>query len=162
MAKFQVGKGLDEYIANLGNLEFRTPEIVGKAIFDGAKIVADQIRANIEALPVQSGPVKRNERREPTQVEKDGMLASLGVAKMQNDGGFYNVKIGMDGYNAAKPTEKYPRGKANAMVARSINAGTTWVNRHPFINQAVNQTKALAEEAMKNRIEQDSAEIMNN
>ena len=45
MAKFQVGKGLDEYIANLGNLEFRTPEIVGKAIFDGAKIVADQIRA---------------------------------------------------------------------------------------------------------------------
>ena len=159
MAKFKVGKGLTEYLEQLGNLSERADGLAGRAIFEGAKIVADQIHANIASLPVQNGPVKNGVRRDPTQVEIDGMLAGLGIAKKQVDGGFINVKIGMDGYNA-HVTDKYPKGHANAMVARTINAGSTWMNRHPFINSAVNATKKKAEEAMKEVIENGIEETM--
>lgn len=152
MAKMTVGKGLDQYLAQLGNLEDRADGLAGRAIYEGAKIVADKVRANIESLPVQEGPVK-GKRRDPYQDEKDGLLAGLGIAKKKVNDGFINVKIGMDGYNS-RVTEKYPKGHPNAMIARSINAGTTFMNRHPFINSAVNSSKAAAEEKMKEIIEE--------
>lgn len=157
MAKFNVGKGLEEYLEKLGNLQDISPGLAGRAIYEGAKIVADQIRANIQALPVQTGPVKG--RRDPYQDEVDGLLAGLGIAKKRVEGGYINVKIGMDGYNS-RVTEKYPKGHPNAMIARSINIGTTFVNRHPFINQAVRSTKAAAEEKMKEVIETGIEETM--
>lgn len=157
MAKFTVGKGLDEYIKQLGDLEFRSDGIAGRAIYEGAKIVTDQIRANIQALPVQNGPVKG--RRDPYQDEIDGMLEGLGIAKKRVEDGYINVKVGMDGYNS-RVTEKYPKGHPNSMIARTINAGSTWMNRHPFINNAVSSTKKAAEEAMKEIIEEGINETM--
>lgn len=159
MAKFQIGKGLDDYIARLGNLEFKAPDVCGMAIYQGAKIVADQIRANIEALPVAESKSTKGGRRNPTQAEKDGMLEGLGVAKKQTDGSFINVKIGMDGYNS-DVTAKYPNGKPNAMIARSIESGTTFMNRIPFISHAVSSTKAAAESAMKDEVDKQIAKIM--
>ena len=159
MAKFQVGTGIDEYIATLGNLEFKAPQVIGKAIYKGADIVADQVRKNIEALPVSDGKSSSQGRRNPTQVEKDGLLAGLGIAKKQNDGGYINVKIGMDGYNA-DVTEKYPKGKPNAMIARSIDGGTTFIRRNPFISSAVRTSKAAAEQAMKDEVDNQISQIM--
>lgn len=143
MAKWIVGKGLDEYLAQLGNLEFESPHICGQAIYQGAAIVANKIRANISALPITKGI---------TQEDKDGLSAGLGIATMKNDGGFYNVKIGMDGYNS--------RGKPNAMIARSIESGTSWHSKHPFIGPAVNATKAAAEEKMKMVVDEKIYAIM--
>ena len=157
MAKMTVGKGLEEYLEKLGNLQEISPGLAGRAIYEGAKIVADQIRSNIQALPVQNGPVKG--RRDPYQDEIDGMLEGLGIAKKKVSDGYVDVKIGMDGYNS-RVTEKYPKGHPNAMIARSINIGTTFVNRHPFITKAVRATKAQAEEKMKEVIEEGIEETM--
>lgn len=159
MAKFQVGKGIDDYIAQLGNLEFKAPGVCGMAIYQGAKIVADQIKANIEALPVSDNKGGNQGRRNPTQTEKDGLIKGLGIAKKQNDGGYINVKIGMDGYNA-DVTEKYPKGKPNAMVARSIESGTTFMRRIPFISNGVRAAKAQAEAAMKDEVDKQISQIM--
>lgn len=152
MAKFTVGKGLDEYIAKLGNLEFQSPHACGMAVFEGAKIIADQVRSNIADLPVSPDKKNTGSRRDPTEVEKQGLLEGLGIAKMQNDGGFYNVKIGMNGYNGDK-TKKYPQGKPNAMIARSIEAGTVFMNRNPFIAKAVRSKRKAAEAAMEKTID---------
>ena len=160
MAKLTVGRGIDDYIAQLGNLEFMTPTVIGRAVYEGAKIVADQVHANIEALPVSSKSGSQG-RRNPTQVEKEGLLEGLGVARMQDDGGYFNVKIGMDGYNA-DATDKYPKGKPNAMVARSIESGSTFMRRNPFISNAVRQTKAAAEEAMREEVDKQISQIMGN
>lgn len=158
MAKLTVGNGLTKYLEQLGNLSDRADGMAGRAIYEGAKIVADQIRANIEGLPVQE-KTRGGLRRDPTQVEKDGLLAGLGVAKKQDDGGFINVKIGMDGYNA-HVTERYPKGHPNAMIARAINAGSTYMNRYPFIDNAVRATKAAAEDAMREVIDEGINDVM--
>lgn len=157
MAKMTIGKGLDEYLSKIGNLEHMSPKIIGFATYEGAKVVADQIRANIQALPTSTSG--GGGRRNPTQVEKAGLLEGLGVAKHQVDGSFYNVKIGMDGYNA-HVTERYPQGHPNAMVARSIEAGTSFMNRIPFISRAVSQTRAAAEDAMREEVDKQIKETM--
>lgn len=158
MAKMTIGKGMDEYLAKLGNLEFAAPGLVGQAIYEGAKIVTDQVRAEIEALPTAESK-RVATPRDPTQVEKDGLLDGLGIATKKNDGGYINVKVGMDGYNTDK-TKKYPRGKPNAMIARSIESGSTVMKRNAFISRAVNKTKKDAEAAMQKVIEEGIEQIM--
>lgn len=157
MAKWTVGKGLDEYLAQLGNLEHMTPTIVGRSVYEGAKIVADQIHANIAALPTgrKSDRIPRN----PTAVEKAGMLAGLGVARHQWDGSFYNVKIGMNGYNNDK-TKMYPNGKPNSMIARSIESGSSVMIRNAFIARAIRSSKAAAEDAMRNECDKQISKTM--
>lgn len=159
MARMTIGTGVDEYIASLDKLKYKVPEIAGKAIYQGAAIVADQIRANIEALPTEEKNSRNRGRREPTQAEKAGLLEGLGVAKKRTENGNVNVKIGMDGYNS-DVTEKYPKGKPNAMIARSIESGTSFTVRHPFISSAVRAKKEAAEEAMRAEVDKQLEEIM--
>ena len=80
------------------------------------------------------------------------MLEGFGIARMQDENGYFNVKVGFDGYNANK-TKKWPNGKPNSMIARSIEGGTSWKPKHPFVAPAVNKTKALAEMAMAAEID---------
>ena len=47
MAKWIVGKGLDNYIAYLQSINAVTDEMIGEAVYDMAKVVADKVRANI-------------------------------------------------------------------------------------------------------------------
>ena len=149
MAKFQVGKGIDEYISQLQNLEFHSDELIGRAIYKGADIVADAIKANIQSLPSSAC----------TDVEKAGLLNGFGIARMQDEGGYFNVKAGFDGYND-DVTKKWPHGKPNSMIARSIEGGTSWKAKHPFIAPAVRSSKDAAEKAMAEEIDKGINETM--
>ena len=142
MAKFQVGKGMDQYLTQLQALERSTEETLGKAIYKGAGIVADAVKKNIQSLPSSVC----------TPAEKAGLLDGFGIAKMQEENGYLQVKIGFDGYNS-NVTKKYPRGKPNSMIARSIEGGTSWKAKHPFIAPAVRSTKDQAERAMAEEID---------
>ena len=149
MAKFQVGSGIDKYTEQLKNLEFAGADIIGAAIYKGADIVADAVKANIQALPASAC----------TDVEKEGLLDGFGIARMKDENGYFNVKVGFDGYNADK-TKKWPNGKPNSMIARSIEGGTSWKARHPFIAPAVKATKDAAEQAMAEEIEKQIEKVM--
>lgn len=149
MAKFQVGPGMDKYLSQLQNLEFQTNEMIGNAIYKGADIVADAIKANIQNLPSSAC----------TETEKAGLLSGFGIAKMQDENGYFNVKAGFDGYNE-DVTKRYPRGKPNSMIARSIEGGTSWKPKHPFIGPAVRATKDQAEQVMAEEIEKQIKSTM--
>lgn len=149
MAKFQVGTGMDKYLSQLQNLEFQTDEMIGNAIYKGADIVADAIKANIQNLPSSAC----------TETEKAGLLSGFGIAKMQDENGYFNVKAGFDGYNE-DVTKRYPRGKPNSMIARSIEGGTSWKPKHPFIGPAVRATKGQAEQVMAEEIEKQIKSTM--
>lgn len=163
MAKYTIGRGLDEYIAQLGNLQRSAKPVIGLSVYEGAKVVADGIRKEIEALPTEAvladSESKKKPRRNPTPVEKEGLLQGLGVAKMTDDRGFLNVKIGMDDYNR-HVTEKWPYGKPNAMIARSIDRGTSFMRRIPFISTATRKTRKQAEAAMQAELDKQIKRIM--
>lgn len=144
MAKFQVGTGIDQYVDQLKNLEFHSEEMMGKAIYKGAGIVADAVKNNIRSLPSAAC----------SKLEKSALIDGMGIAPMRNEGGYYNVKIGFDGYDSVK-TKTFPNGRPISMIARSIEKGTTWRNKSPFVAPAVRTTKDKAEQAMAEEINKE-------
>ena len=121
MAKWIVGKGLDKYIAYLQSLEAATDEVIGKAVYEMAKVVADNVKANMMALPAVSNEAniatyKKGYSR-LSEPEKEGLIEGFGISPMRNDQGYVNVKLGFDGYNSVK-TKKYPNGQPNVLIAR--------------------------------------------
>ena len=159
MAKFIVGKGLDNYITYLQQLNFLTDEIIGEAVYDMAKVVADKVRSNIETLP--AAPKGKTtyyvtETRimsELSEEQKKGLLEGFGVSAMQNGDGYMNVKLGFDGYNSVK-TKKHPNGQPNALIARVTNSGSSYRHKTRFVDKAVSATRKQAEEAGQAKIDE--------
>lgn len=162
MAKWTMGKGLNNYIAYLQSIEAVTDEMIGEAVYDMAKVVADKVRANIEALPAVSNEANIATYREGysrlSEPEKQGLIDSFGVSPMQDDNGYFNVKLGFDGYNSVK-TKKYPKGQPNALIARVTESGSSYREKTPFIRPAVNASKKQAEQAGQMKIDEKIAAI---
>lgn len=88
----------------------------------------------------------------PNAFQKEGLRRSIGIAKMRKEGSFWNVKIGFSGYNKIT-TKTWPSGQPNAMVARSVESGTSWMQKQPFMRKAENSSKVRCEQAMANEID---------
>lgn len=157
MAKWIVGKGLNNYIAYLQSIEAVTDEMIGEAVYDMAKVVADKVRANIEALPAVSNEANIATYREGysrlSEPEKQGLMDGFGVSPLQDDSGYRNVKLGFDGYNSIK-TKKYPQGQPNALIARVTESGSSYREKTPFIRPAVNAARKPAEKAGQAKIDE--------
>ena len=155
--KITVGTGINEYLAQLGNLETMAPQSMGKAIYEGADIVADAIKKGIQSMRVDDSPY--SERVTGIRsIQKEGLLNSLGIAKAATDNGYRNVKIGFDGYNKLT-SQKYPQGQPNAMIARTFEAGNSFTQKQPFVGPAVRASRAQAETKMANVIDDDLRRI---
>lgn len=162
MAKWIVGKGLDNYIAYLQKIDAVTDEAIGEAVYEMAKVVADNVRASIQKLPTVSNEAniatyKKGYSRLSDE-EKQGLLDGFGVSPMQDDSGYINVKLGFDGYNSVK-TKKYPQGQPNALIARVTESGSSYREKTPFIRPAVNASRKQAEAAGREIIDKKIAEI---
>lgn len=152
--------GLSDYELMISRLSKGVDDIAGKAIYAGAGIVADAIKENIKALPIVRG---YGTEKDPlpggvTAPQKAGLIDGMGISPMQDDGGYLNVKIGFDGYNATK-TEKYPQGQPNQLVARGVESGTSWKQKKPFIRPAINASKSRAEAEMARILDQEIEKI---
>lgn len=156
--------GLADYELMLSRLSKGADDIAGKAIYAGAELVADAIRQNIqslEAVPDELG-ARAYQAKDPaplTYSAKDGLLDGLGISRLQDDNGYYNVKIGFDGYNELE-TKKYPHGQPNVLIARSLESGSSIAQKRPFVRPAVNAVKAQAEARMAEVIDREIQKIV--
>lgn len=154
MAKLYINPGIDAYIADLTKLFNDSEEICKRSAYEGARIVADKCRAGIEGLPVRSYSKRSGMVSGVTASQKEGLLAGLGIAHFRNDGGFINVKIGMDGYNSTR-TNQFPNGQPNALIIRSLESGTSFRSRNPVITRATNSAKGAAEAAIQKQMDEE-------
>ena len=157
MAKFQF-RGLEEYAQMLQEIGANTQEICGAGVYAMAEVVTDKIRANLDALPTvdeaEALAAYREQRKTSlTSAQKKGLQASLGISKIENDNGYWNVKVGFDGYNKVK-TRKYPNGQPNALIARATESGSSVREKTPFVRPAVSASQKKALEAAKIKIDQ--------
>lgn len=137
------GNGITDYLQTIKKLEGDVEEVAKKAVYEGTKVVADQVRANIQALPIdEHWGTPEHPRHGVTQYQKRGLLEGFGVASMQNDRGFLNTMVGFDsaGYNE--------KGQPNLMVARATQSGTSFSDKLPFFDEAVRATKTAAKNKM--------------
>lgn len=146
MAKFEV-KGMNEYIAQLQRVGRATEEVVGAAVYAMAGVVADKVRANLQALPTVTNEENKETYKKGysklSDIEKEGLLDGFGISHLQDDNGFKNVKLGFDGYNGVK-TRKYPSGQPNALIARVTESGSPYREKTPFIRTAVSSARSSA------------------
>lgn len=156
MAKFKI-TGLDAAFSDIGVIAKDSEGIAKMCVYDGADIVADAVKRSIEGLPVRdpkADPGHKKKQRGPTQDEKDAMLKGFGIAKMRTGSGSVDTVLGFDGYDG-NPTPKYPNGHAISMIARTIESGSSWLNKTPFLKPAFNSSKAAAEQAMAARFDEE-------
>lgn len=145
--------GIELFANDLIRIDDLTEEAIGRSIFEGAKIMADAVRAELDAIPTDNAfGTEDNKASGITSAQKAGLSASLGIAKMRKSNGSYEVKIGFDGYNTLK-TRKYPSGQPNALIARSLESGTSFRRKIPFISRAFSKANASSNEAMATTFE---------
>jgi len=168
MAKLTVGNGLDKYIEELNKLALNTSQILGKSIYVGAGIVADEVRLNIENIPVSNSP-RRGTQADPidtiTSAQKDGLRLGFGISGMVTRDGITNVKLGFEGYNSqvsttSKKAKWTHTRQANVMIARSVEGGTSFRKKHPFVAPAVRATRKEAEAAMAEQLDKEIKAVM--
>lgn len=133
MATISFKKG-DDYALKLSRLAAQSDEVAKKAIYQGAKVVADKISSGI---PKDTGDLEKSFGITPIERDKDGN---------------WNAKIGFDGYDS--------KGVPNQLKARAIESGTSKIQKRPFVRPAVNATKTKAVEAMKKIIDEETEKIM--
>lgn len=159
MAKLKF-QGLEEYEEKLLKLKNLSKEMIGEAVFDGAAVVADAVKQSIQSIPVDERYASGNATLYGiTSEQKQGLLDGFGIARLQNNNGYMHVKLGFDGYNSVK-TKKYPNGQPNSVIARSVNSGTSFRQRIPFVDNAVNSAKSKAEQAMQEKLDESIKDIM--
>ena len=152
MATIRFSK-LRDYELMLGKIGDASRDICGAAIYEGAKIIADEVKNNLNSLNVTTDELamlkaKKGEPTYITQRAKKGLIKSFGVTPMtQDEDGIYNVKLGFDGYNDVK-TKKWPKGQPNQLIARACESGSSAMIKQPFFREAVQKTKKKAESRM--------------
>lgn len=137
-------EGLDAYMKQMEGLGRDFPKVVNAALFEGAKVVADAVRGEIDGL--------KDSHRHVTDAEIQGLKEGLGVAHFWNENGKTLTKIGFDGYNSYR-TKKFPKGHPNVLVARSIIRGTSWVRPDRFVDRAAKKSRQEAIAAIQERLD---------
>ena len=140
MARFIAAKASEDYVIRLSRLAGADQrEIAGKAIYAAADIVTDEVRRRLQG--VIKGP------------STGDLVASLGIAKMQETQDGYNVKVGFDGYDR--------NGHPNQLKARVLESGSSKQQKRPFMRPAVAATQKQAVQKMGEVIDEEIARIMN-
>lgn len=159
MAKIDF-KGIDEYAKALGILWKDSENIVKKAVYEGADVVANEIKKGLRSIPVdervgtKENPVEGVGRR-----QKADLIDGFGLSPMENKDGYINTKAGFDGYGSIK-TKKYPKGQPLAMLMRSVESGTSFRKKTPVIRKAVMRARKAAEAKMAETVEEEIKKIM--
>ena len=155
--KLTVGKGIDDYVSSLEKLNLATEGQIKMAIYEGAKVVAEEIKKNVRALPVQDTWSEKVTGIK--SIQKKGLEYGFGISKMKVEGGEVNTKLGFDGYNKLK-TKKHPEGQPNAMIARTFESGNSFTKKIPFVAPAVRAKKAEAERIMGETIDKEISKVV--
>jgi len=152
----------EDYALKLSRLAAGSDEIAKKAIYEGAGIIADEVRKGLESVPVDKFRfLKDGEQMHVLSKEqKDDLLGALGVTPIRIEAsGDINAKIGFDGYGS-KPTKAYPKGVPNQLLARAVESGSSVRTKHPFVRPAVNAMKIKAKAEMEKIIDREIEKIM--
>lgn len=147
-------EGMEEYLALL-DLNYKQLErICGRSIYPGAGYIYKECRKRLENIRTDDHLFKFAEqygrkRNGITTRQKKGLIESLGIAPLKHkSGGVVDVKLGFDGYNDIVST-RWPNGQPNAMVARSLNRGTSFMHAQPFMDQTIDASRHTVEDKIE-------------
>lgn len=127
----------EDFAIKLSRLDTDINEIAKKAIYEGAKIVADTMKVNLESV---------------LSDEATGQLVeALGITPIGMLGSEWSAHIGFDGYDN--------NGVAFQLIARVLESGTSTRQKKPFVRKTMNQTKTKVAAVMQAVVEEEYQKI---
>lgn len=158
-------RNMEKYAHTLGYFETRMlqEDALERVVAKGAAVAADAIRREIDSLPEE--PFRHLKEGEAFQgvpkAEKRDLQEHFGLTPIKRDkDGFLHTKAGFHGYGWRK-TKKYPNGVPVPLIARSVNSGTSWRAKNPFVTRAVRRAMKPAVAAMQAALDTELADIFN-
>lgn len=131
-------KAGDEYAIKLSKYAANNDAIAKKAIYQGAKVVADKIKDNLKGVLSEKATGE--------------LVDSFGISKIDTDkNGDWNAKIGFDGYDS--------NGIPNQLKARVLESGTSTIKKKPFVRPALNATRKSTVEVMNKVIDEETEKL---
>ena len=145
--------GMAEISETLSKLEERAPAVAAKALYEGAGIMADEVKKSADSI--RTAPFKwassSGETRLPSPEEKEIVQqAAAGIAKFDKNGTEVQTSVGFRnaGYAQLKgKTVPIPK------IVNAINSGTSFMKKQPFVRKAATAGGPRAISAMKEVIE---------
>lgn len=180
-------EGCDELLRQMDKLPEKAAEIASKALFEGAGVMADAVGRAVQGIATEPFKyAKGGKKRKPSPEEKQiVMQAQHGVAKFKNTGlkiqtsvGFQKSGYGKITWNHARTNirTKYKLAKSGKhmvhasqgtgasmkpvpLIVNSINSGTSFMEKQPFLRKAFSQNKGAAVAAIEAGIESRKDEL---
>jgi HK97 gp10 family phage protein len=128
----------DDFEMMLGNLGDQSGAIAKKAVYAGAKIVADRMKVNLQKIlsPAATGK----------------LVDALGITPIKQKNGEWSAKVGFDGYDN--------NGVAFQLIARALESGTSTRPAKPFARPTLNQTRKQVVAEMNRVINEEIQKII--
>ena len=148
--------GMAEISETLSKLEERAPAVASKALYEGAGIMADEIRKGADSIrtaPFKWASSTKGDTRLPSPEEKEIVqTAAAGIAKFNKNGTEVDTSVGFRNAGYAELKGKIvPIPK----IVNAINSGTSFMKKQPFVRKAASSASPKALEAMRKCIEEE-------
>lgn len=158
--------GCEEFAEKILALGMDAEDVAKQALYDGAGVTADALRQAVDELNVEDfhplPGAKNAEHYGPLTVltadDVEDLKAGIGIAKFENKRGSITTAISFTGYSRHK-SKQFPRGIPLAVIARSIESGSSARAKQPFIRPMVNRIKDIVQSAMVKAAEKRMNEI---
>ncbi len=150
--------GLDDEIALFNRLA--KPEqivpVFKSAVYAGSGVLAEEIKNKIDALPSESFRhlSAGDTMRVFSETNRRDLKESIGISKIKEGDGEVYTYVGFAGYGSPETaTNTYPNGLPNALLARSIERGSSVRKKKAFVKPAAKDAVKEAEAAMQKAFE---------
>lgn len=153
-------EGLTELSQMLTTLEDKAQDVASGSLYEGAGVVGDAFSSAINGI--QTEPfhwAKYGETRKPSPDEKAALIGKSGIAKFNKNGGEVDTLIGITGNAGYAMVGK--KLKPVRMIARSINSGTSFMQKQPVFRRAASQSQGKAKAAIVSKADEMFNEIIN-
>ena len=143
--------GLEEVEKMLGQMAEKAHGAAAGALYEGAGIMAAEVQKSAEQISTAPFKYTRDGTRMPSPEEKEIVLnASAGIAKFGDQNGGVDTSVG---YRNAGYAELAGKTRPIPVIVNSINSGTSFMKKQPFVRKAAKTGGQKAIAAMKAYIE---------
>ena len=142
--------GMTEISEMLSKLEEAAPGVAAQALYEGAGIMSSEIQSAAAEIRTGPGPT-RESARYATEAEKEAVLSvGAGIARFNKNGTEVDTSVG---YRNSGYIDIEGKTKPIPLIVNSINSGTSFMHKQPFVRKAAKSGGAKALNVMKAYIE---------
>lgn len=153
-------EGMDEFVRSLTAIGRHTAGVARKCAYDGAALLRGELEESVKALPLDTDgfTVGTDPLRVITERDRADLAACAGISKIESDGLGTSVSVSFDGY-ISRTEKDFPKGVPAALIARSIESGSSVRAKRPFMRMTVKNSSERVLSAMQETMTESIAQI---